>query len=112
MLSVRIDSHYPIRNFIERFYFPLLSCQTRAAGEECRFQTLVSLAPLKLARPFLRPPLYHHLLFGVELDCVTPLPMQDAKKTVAPSAEREIGHGRCHPDVDSDISRGYIVTKL
>src|SRR5271163_228978 len=58
----------------------------------------------ELARVVFGPAFYHYFFLGVELDGVAALSVEDAEEAVFPSAEREIGHGRGHADVDSDIA--------
>ena len=53
---------------------------------------------------FCGPALDHDFLFGIELYRVAALAVLDAEEAVFPSAEREIGHGRGHADVDADVA--------
>src|ERR1700734_3499047 len=67
--------------------------------------------PSELARVFFGPAFDDYFLFGIELDGVAALSVQNAEETVFPSAEREIGHGRGYADVDSDIAGGSFITE-
>src|SRR4030095_7618892 len=61
-------------------------------------------ADLELARVLLGPAFDDNFLFRIELNRVAALAVHDAEKAVFPSAEWEICHRRCDPNVDADIS--------
>src|SRR5580692_67543 len=65
----------------------------------------------ELARVFFGPAFNYYFFLGVELDGIAALAVQDAEEAVLPSAEREIGHGRGHADVDSDIAGGRFIAE-
>ena len=67
---------------------------------------------LELAAVLLCPALDNNFLVRVELDGVSSLPVQVAEKTILPSAERKIGHGRRNTNVDPDIPCRSLVTEL
>src|SRR5271166_3522247 len=64
---------------------------------------MVSLMICVLCRE-LCPALDDYLLFGVELDGVTPLCVQIAEEAGLPPAEREVGDGGSDADVDADVA--------
>src|SRR5579864_2332183 len=67
---------------------------------------------LELAGPRLRPAFDDNFFVGVKLDRVAPLTMKHAKKTVAPSAKRKIGHGCGNAYINPHISGGNFVAKF
>src|ERR1039458_9526859 len=66
---------------------------------------------LELAAVLFGPAFDDNFLVGVELDGVAALAVEIAEKTILPSAEREVSHGRGDADVDADISRGRFVAE-
>jgi hypothetical protein len=69
-------------------------------------------AALEFSRFLPRPTLYNYFRFGIELYCVASLPMQNTEKTIFPSTEWEVRHGRGDANVDADISRRRLVTEF
>src|SRR6516164_6620965 len=57
----------------------------------------------------LSPALDDYLLFGVELDGITPLRVQIAEEARSPSTEREIGDRSGYTDVDSNVAGRHFV---
>src|SRR5579883_1361617 len=68
-------------------------------------------ALLEFTRVLLGPAFDHDLLLGKELDRIAPLCVHDAEEAILPAAEREVGHGSSHADVNANISRRSFVAK-
>src|SRR5436853_3061292 len=59
---------------------------------------------LELTAVLFRPALNDNFFVGVKLDSIAPLPVEIAKETILPSAERKISHGGGHADVDANVA--------
>src|SRR5580698_10071369 len=66
----------------------------------------------EFARPLGGPAFHDDLLVGKELDGIAALSVHNAEETAFPATEGEVGHGRGHADVDTDVACGDEVAKL
>src|SRR6266481_8369638 len=69
-------------------------------------------AVLEFARFLTRPAFHDDFGFRVELDGILALRVQNAKKAFLPSTERKGSHRRGNANIDANISRRCLVTKL
>src|SRR5579864_5759833 len=58
-----------------------------------------------------RPALDDNFFVRIKLNSFPPLAVQIAEETVLPSAEREIGHGCGHADVDANVPRRRFIAE-
>ena len=76
---------------------------------------MISCHPVILSEfptPLARPTLHHHLGLRIELDAVARLGVEIAKEAGVPAAKGEVGHGRGHANVDTDIAGVNFVTEF